>query len=122
FESPTVEALAGRLHGSASSLAPKLPLATHGGPVPLSFAQQRLWLLDQLQPGDASYNIPTALQLTGRLDVEALRRSFQSLIQRHEALRTTFHQHQDQPFQTVHAAGAWTLPLVDLSASPEALR
>ncbi|RKH37309.1 hypothetical protein D7Y23_39290, partial [Corallococcus sp. AB050B] len=89
---------------------------------PLSFAQQRLWLLDQLQPGDASYNIPTALQLSGHLDTEALRRAFEALVQRHEALRTTFHSHQDQPIQTIHAASGWTLPLVDLSTLPEALR
>ncbi|RKI51355.1 amino acid adenylation domain-containing protein, partial [Corallococcus sp. AB049A] len=122
FESPTVEALAGRLHGSASSQAPKLTRVTHDGPRPLSFAQQRLWLLDQLQPGDASYNIPTALQLSGHLDTEALRRAFEALVQRHEALRTTFHSHQDQPIQTIHAASGWTLPLVDLSTLPEALR
>ncbi|RKG63993.1 amino acid adenylation domain-containing protein, partial [Corallococcus sp. CA054B] len=122
FESSTVEALAGRLHGSATSQAPKLTCASHDGPRPLSFAQQRLWLLDQLQPGDASYNLPTALQLSGHLDVEALRRAFESLVQRHEALRTTFHAHQDQPIQTIHAASGWTLPLVDLSTRPEALR
>ncbi|MGE6764047.1 non-ribosomal peptide synthase/polyketide synthase, partial [Corallococcus interemptor] len=122
FESPTVEALATRLHGSASSQAPKLTRVTHDGPRPLSFAQQRLWLLDQLQPGDASYNIPTALQLSGHLDAEALRRAFEALVQRHEALRTTFHSHQDQPIQTIHEASGWTLPLVDLSTRPEALR
>ncbi|QAT84065.1 tyrocidine synthase [Corallococcus coralloides] len=122
FESSTVEALAGRLHGSTSAQAPKFTRVTHDGPRPLSFAQQRLWLLDQLQPGDASYNIPTALQLSGHLDVEALRRAFESLVQRHEALRTTFHEHQDQPIQTIHAASEWTLPLVDLSSRPEAQR
>ncbi|NPC46572.1 non-ribosomal peptide synthase/polyketide synthase, partial [Corallococcus exiguus] len=122
FESPTVEALAGRLHGSATSQAPKLTRVSHDGPLPLSFAQQRLWLLDQLQPGDASYNIPTALQLSGHLDVEALRRAFEALVARHDALRTTFHEHQDQPIQTVRAPSGWTLPLVDLSTRPETLR
>ncbi|RKG80214.1 amino acid adenylation domain-containing protein, partial [Corallococcus sp. CA049B] len=122
FESSTVEALAGRLHGSTSAQAPKFTRVTHDGPRPLSFAQQRLWLLDQLQPGDASYNIPTALQLSGHLDVEALRRAFEALVQRHEALRTTFHEHQDQPIQIIHAASGWTLPLVDLSSRPEAQR
>ncbi|RKH50609.1 condensation domain-containing protein, partial [Corallococcus aberystwythensis] len=122
FESPTVEALAGRLHGSTGPQAPKLTRVAHDGPRPLSFAQQRLWLLDQLQPGDASYNIPTALQLSGRVDVEALRRAFEALVQRHEALRTTFGQHQDQPIQIIHAPSGWELPLVDLSSLPEALR
>ncbi|NOK11829.1 non-ribosomal peptide synthetase, partial [Corallococcus exercitus] len=122
FESPTVEALAGRLHGNASIQAPKLTRVSHAGPRPVSFAQQRLWLLDQLQPGDASYNIPTALQLSGHVDVEALRRAFEALVVRHEALRTTFHEHQDQPIQTVHAPAGWTLPLTDLSFLPEEQR
>ncbi|MFP2902408.1 amino acid adenylation domain-containing protein, partial [Corallococcus sp. 4LFB] len=119
FESSTVEALAGRLQGTAGTHAPKLTRATHEGPLPLSFAQQRLWLLDQLQPEDASYNLPAALQLTGHLDVEALRRAFEALVARHEALRTTFHEHQGQPTQRIHAPAAWTLPLTDLSSLPE---
>ncbi|MBZ4336625.1 non-ribosomal peptide synthase/polyketide synthase, partial [Corallococcus sp. AS-1-12] len=123
FESPTVATLAERLQTATPNLHLPAPTQMHAdGPRPLSFAQQRLWLLDQLQPGDASYNIPTALQLSGQLDVESLRRAFEALIQRHEALRTTFHQHQDQPIQTVHAPSGWALPLVDLSARPEALR
>ncbi|WP_370469510.1 non-ribosomal peptide synthase/polyketide synthase, partial [Corallococcus caeni] len=119
FESSTVEALAGRLQGSTSTHAPKLTRATHEGPLQLSFAQQRLWLLDQLQPEDASYNLPAALQLSGRVDVEALRRAFEALVARHEALRTTFHEHQGQPTQRVHAPAGWTLPLTDLSSLPE---
>ncbi|MHA7629651.1 non-ribosomal peptide synthase/polyketide synthase [Corallococcus sp. M7] len=118
FESPTVGALAARLHGSASTHAPKLARVSHDGPLPLSFAQQRLWLLDQLQPEDASYNLPVALQLSGHLDVEALRRAFEALVARHEALRTTFHEHQGQPTQRIQAPTAWTLPLMDLSSLP----
>ncbi|MBZ4377474.1 non-ribosomal peptide synthetase, partial [Corallococcus sp. AS-1-6] len=119
FESSTVEALAARLHGSASPQAPKLTRSAHEGPLPLSFAQQRLWLLDQLQPEDASYNLPAALQLSGHLDVEALRRAFEALVARHESLRTTFHEHQGQPTQRIQAAAAWTLPIKDLSSLPE---
>ncbi|WP_223644877.1 non-ribosomal peptide synthetase [Corallococcus sp. EGB] len=122
FESPTVEALAGRLHGSASTHAPNLTRVSHDGPVPLSFTQQRLWLLDQLQPGDASYNIPTALQLTGHLDMEALRRAFEALVARHESLRTTFHEHQGQPMQRIQAPAGWSLPLMDLASLPEVRR
>ncbi|RKG76773.1 amino acid adenylation domain-containing protein, partial [Corallococcus exercitus] len=124
FEAPTVAALARRIDAEGTT-APSVPLrraATRGASEPLSFAQQRLWLLDQLQPGDASYNLPTALQLSGHLDIEALRRAFESLVQRHEALRTTFHEHQGQPTQTVHAPAGWTLPLVDLSSLPDARR
>nr|WP_279635659.1 non-ribosomal peptide synthetase [Corallococcus carmarthensis] len=122
FESPTVEALAGQLAGLTRTNAPQLTRVAHDGPLPLSFAQQRLWLLDQLQPEDASYNLPAALQLSGRLDVEALRRAFEALVQRHEALRTTFHEHQGQPMQRIQAPAGWTLPLTDLSALPDAQR
>ncbi|RKH50658.1 amino acid adenylation domain-containing protein, partial [Corallococcus llansteffanensis] len=124
FEAPTVAALAQRIDSAqaATASAPKKMIAVRATTVPLSFAQQRLWLLDQLQPGDASYNLPAALQLTGRLDVEALRRAFEALVLRHEALRTTFHEHLGQPTQLINAPGDWTLPLVDLSALPAAQR
>ncbi|MBV9787480.1 MAG: condensation protein, partial [Chloroflexi bacterium] len=56
---------------------------------PLSFAQQRLWFLDQLDPGNATYNIATALRLSGSLNVAAFERSYQAIVARHEALRTT---------------------------------
>ncbi|RKH59280.1 non-ribosomal peptide synthetase, partial [Corallococcus interemptor] len=122
FESSTVEALAARLHGSTGPHAPKLTRTTHEGPLPLSFAQQRLWLLDQLQPEDASYNLPAALQLSGQLDAEALRRAFEALVAHHESLRTTFHEHQGQPTQRIHAPAGWALPLADLTSLPEAQR
>ncbi|NBD14559.1 condensation domain-containing protein, partial [Corallococcus silvisoli] len=122
FESSTVEALAKRLSGSTGHRAPKLTPVSHEGSLPLSFAQQRLWLLDQLQPEDASYNIPTALQLSGHLDVEALRHAFEALVARHEALRTTFNEHRGQPVQRVHAPNGWTLTVVDLTTVPDADR
>ncbi|WP_255443093.1 condensation domain-containing protein, partial [Corallococcus sp. Z5C101001] len=78
--------------------------------------------MDQLQPEDASYNLPTALQLSGHVDVEALRRAFESLVARHESLRTTFEQHQGQPSQRIHTPRDWALPLVDLSSLPEVQR
>ncbi|RKH24036.1 condensation domain-containing protein, partial [Corallococcus sicarius] len=124
FEAPTVAALAKRIDSTQATTvsAPKKRVTVRGDRLPLSFAQQRLWLLDQLQPGDASYNLPAALRLTGRLEVEALRRAFEALVQRHEALRTTFQEHQGGPTQIIHAPGGWTLPVIDLSALPEAQR
>src|ERR1700730_12227403 len=64
---------------------------------PLSFAQQRLWLLDQLEPGNPSYNISIAIRFVGHLHVAALERSLRIIVQRHESLRTTFATVQGQP-------------------------
>ncbi|RKH08209.1 amino acid adenylation domain-containing protein, partial [Corallococcus sp. CA053C] len=117
FEAPTVARLAERVQqaSTAARLPPLTPTRTEG-PQPLSFAQQRLWFLDQLAPDDASYNLPAALRLSGRLDVEALRRAFEALVARHEALRTTFFEQEGQPFQRIHAPATWALPVEDLSA------
>src|SRR5687767_2046244 len=69
--------------------------------VPLSFAQQRLWIVDQMQPGNVAYNIFNAVRLRGALDVSALERGFQQVVQRHESLRTTFRAVDGQPFQII---------------------
>src|SRR5439155_10838188 len=77
--------------------------AVRNGPLPLSFAQQRLWFLDQLAPASASYNIPTPVRLSGALDLTALQASFSAIVQRHEALRTSFALRGEQPFQLIAA-------------------
>ncbi|RKG96951.1 amino acid adenylation domain-containing protein, partial [Corallococcus carmarthensis] len=123
FESPTVAALAQRLPDApeASALPPLRPAATPG-PHPLSFAQQRLWFIDQLDPGSALYNMPTALRLTGAVDVPALQQAFDALVQRHEALRTTFEAHDGEPRQHVHPAPTGVLSVVDLTGLPDDAR
>ncbi|HDY5488936.1 TPA: non-ribosomal peptide synthetase, partial [Pseudomonas aeruginosa] len=68
----------------------------------LSYAQQRQWFLWQLEPDSAAYHIPAALRLCGELDVEALKRSFAALVERHEGLRTTFLQEGGETLQVVH--------------------
>ncbi|MGX0955662.1 amino acid adenylation domain-containing protein [Pseudomonas viridiflava] len=78
-------------------------------PAALSFAQQRQWILWQLEPHSAAYNIPLALRLHGPLNIEALRRSIETLIERHETLRTTFEQQGDEALQVVHPATAFLL-------------
>lgn len=82
-----------------------IPLRTTSGPAPLSFGQERLWLLDQFQPGSAFYNMPLVMQLDGPLDTHALERSLNEILRRHEILRTTFTQgvlgSDSQPAQVV---------------------
>ena len=89
--------------------------------LPLSFAQERLWFIDQLEPGDATYNVRRLVRLTGPLDLAALERSFNDVIARHEVLRTTFSLVDGWPRQNI--AGDLTLKVVveDLcnSAEPE---
>src|SRR5271163_1222247 len=59
-------------------------------PIPLSFAQERLWFLDQLQPASSTYNLPIVMRASGTLDVDLLRRSLSEIVRRHEVLRTRF--------------------------------
>src|SRR5262245_13010379 len=69
--------------------------------IPLSFAQQRLWLIDRLESGTIAYNVPFAVRLKGQLDVAAFERSINKVVERHEALRTTFVLEGDQPIQII---------------------
>ena len=85
---------------------------------PLSFAQQRLWLLDQLEPGP-QYNDPFHLRLTGSLDVVALSRSLNEIVRRHEALRARFLMVDDQPKQQVVPPARFKIPFLDLSGLTE---
>ncbi len=84
--------------------------------MPLSFAQQRLWFLDQWEPGNPEFNIPGALRLTGVLDAAILEKALQCIVQRHESLRTTFGSKDGKPFQTIAPAVPVKLPIVDLEA------
>ncbi|HZI16880.1 MAG TPA: amino acid adenylation domain-containing protein [Myxococcus sp.] len=123
FEAPTVAALAARLESQRpTAQAPALVPVPRTGPLPLSFAQQRLWFIDQLQPGSAVYNMPSAVRLTGRLDTAALERSLSWLIERHESLRTTFAASQGEPVQVVHPPVDLTVSVVELDSLPTAER
>jgi len=104
----------------AAALVPE----NRGADPPLSFAQQRLWFLDRLMPGDAVYNIAAPLLVTGPLDCGRLRAAFAGLVARHEALRTTFRLAGVEPVQVIAAAAgaASALPVVDLSGLGEAAR
>jgi len=129
FESPSIAGLAERIAGAlraepARQAPPLLPRREDSTiELPLSFAQERLWFLEQLQPGTATYNIPAAVRLTGRLDAAALNRSLAAVVARHEALRTRFPAAMgDQPVQVIDPPPSWVLPVVDLTALPETAR
>ena len=100
----------------------KLLRARRARELPLSFAQQRLWFLHQLEPGSTAYNLPTALRISGDLDAAALRRALSAVVRRHEVLRTTFPARDGQPSQLVHPAAPVPLPRADLGALPDAHR
>jgi hypothetical protein len=98
------------------------PRDTSTSAPPLSYAQQRLWFLNQLEPHSPLYNIPAAIYLSGRLDVRALERALGEILERHEVLRTTFPAINGQPFQLIAAPVPFNLPLIDLSRLPAAER
>ncbi|HEU4325743.1 MAG TPA: condensation domain-containing protein, partial [Roseiflexaceae bacterium] len=96
--------------------------ANLGNRAPLSFSQQRLWFLDQFEPGSPFYNVLSSVRLLGRLDVEALRRSFETIIARHEVLRTTFDLVDGQPMQLIAPAVPLDLEQLDFRHLPEEQR
>jgi len=119
FESPTVALLAEHIEAvrrtELSSLsAPPLSRVDRSGQLPLSYAQARLWFLEQLEPGSSAYNIPGAVRLSGTLHVTALQNSLNEIIRRHEALRTTFALVSGEPIQVIAPASALMLSVVDL--------
>ena len=105
FEAPTVAELARvteqLIAAGMSEQVPVIAKARRDLPLPLSFAQQRLWFLDQLEPGSAAYNLRVAIRLTGEMNREALGWSLQEIIRRHEALRTSFASHEGNAVQII---------------------
>src|SRR5262249_7750553 len=119
FEAPTIAGLAqaiNRFRGDGGIVAPPIEPASRERALPLSFAQQRLWFIDQLEPGKVAYNIPTAVRLQGRLNVEALERTINEIVRRHEVLRTTFALVDSQPVQVINPALGQQLAVIDISA------
>ena len=127
FETPTIAQLAEKVESIAvakKSCPDEEPLTpvSRGDCIPLSYAQQRMWFLDQLQPGTSVYNVPTAVRLEGPLDIAILRRSLQEIVRRHEVLRTSFVLRQGEVVQEIAVTMELPLPLVDLSNLEEADR
>jgi amino acid adenylation domain-containing protein/non-ribosomal peptide synthase protein (TIGR01720 family) len=127
FEAPTVAGLSARVEAARRAAAtgrqtPPLGPVGRDGDLPLSFAQQRLWFFDQLEPGNLFYSLPTAIRLTGALYLDALRQALGEIVRRHEVLRTTFANRGGEPVQVIGAAGDVPLPVEDLGGLPEAER
>jgi len=97
-----------------------IPVVDRDGDLPLSFAQQRLWFLDDFEPGSVEYLSPAALRLRGRLDVDALGAALTGLVARHESLRTTFEERDGRGVQVVHAPYPVDIPILDLSTAAQA--
>jgi amino acid adenylation domain-containing protein len=123
FESPTVAGLSEVIEtvrqAGEGLQAPAIEPLPRDGNIPLSFAQARLWFLNQLEGGSATYNIPVALRLTGFIDVAALEQAIGKIVQRHEVLRTTFHMVDGVPVQVITPTSSVPLSVVDLQALPE---
>ena len=121
FEASTLSELAHKIdcmRAQAEGQAPPITPAERGEMVPVSFAQQRLWFIDQLTPGNPAYNMPLALRLSGKLNVAALERSLQEIEKRHETVRTIFRAVDGKPFQVILPPERPSLPLADLRAVP----
>jgi amino acid adenylation domain-containing protein len=122
FEDATVEALAVNVEKALSSgerpSVPPIIRVPRDQELPLSFAQQRLWFLYQLEPDGYFYNSPVATRLIGPLNVRALEQAISEIIRRHEILRTSFPIKNERPVQRIEPAKAIRLPIVDLSEIP----
>ncbi|HKH46431.1 MAG TPA: amino acid adenylation domain-containing protein, partial [Thermoanaerobaculia bacterium] len=126
FQAPTVAGLAraveqARRTGRAPVAPPLVPVPRTAA-LPVSFAQQRLWFLDRLEPDSPAYNIPAALRMQGPLRVDVLESSLGEAARRHESLRTSFREMRGEPVQVIAPLCAPALPVVDLSALPPSSR
>jgi len=122
FSASTLEALARRIalaRSAGKKIAPPI-FARPGGEKPLSFAQQRMWFLAQLDPQSPAYNMPNAMRLRGEIDVPLLERCLSEIVRRHETLRTTFTSEHGKPRQVVHQAHPLKLELIEATDEKEA--
>ncbi len=122
FEAPTVAEFAKRIEairqGGRALQAPPIARFEDREHLPLSFAQQRLWFLDQLDPGNPLYNMPQMFRMGGKLNVDALKWALNRIVERHESLRTTFAVLDNEPVQAIAPRLHLALPVIDLSAVP----
>ncbi|HYL05635.1 MAG TPA: condensation domain-containing protein, partial [Thermoanaerobaculia bacterium] len=135
FEAPRLAELAARIEAllrapraphAGAALPARPPLvaaaASRQGAPPLSFAQQRLWFIDQLAPGSPLYNVPATLRVEGPLDAAVLALCLGEVVRRHQPLRTAFATREGSPVQVIRPASPFVLPVVDLAGLPESRR
>jgi amino acid adenylation domain-containing protein len=127
FEEPTVAELARRIDEEGGGSEHLRPPAIEAATAPaergeLSFSQQRMWYLDQVEPGNFAYNIPLSLRLFGELNPVAIEQSISSIVRRHSILRTRFRSIHGEPAQVVDAIGRVALPLIEIDLLPESRR
>ncbi|MBE8964962.1 amino acid adenylation domain-containing protein [Nostocales cyanobacterium LEGE 12452] len=122
FEKPTIAGLAKEIEKAikvdSGVEVRNIERIVRSQELPLSFAQQRLWFLAQLEPNSPFYNMAAAVRLEGQLNVEALQQSFNEIISRHEALRTNFHTIEGQAIAVISEATSLILPVLDISDLP----
>jgi amino acid adenylation domain-containing protein len=120
FERPTIRAFAEGIQDYMRTgrprILPNIRAAERSGRQSLSYAQERLWFLDQLTPGSSLYNVPLAVRLVGKLDEQALEAALREVLKRHEVLRTHFEASMGKPAQIISDATALLMPLIDISS------
>ncbi|MBD2690473.1 non-ribosomal peptide synthetase [Anabaena catenula] len=120
FEFPTIAELAKNIQEASHQGIAAITPVPRDGNLPLSFAQARLWLLEQLNPESDIYNMPAAVRFVGELNVEVLEESINEIICRHEVLRTIFTSVDGQPLQVITPNVQLQIPVVDLRELPKA--
>jgi len=122
FETPRLDGLAARVDAArraGTGADDPIVRVPREGPLPVSFAQERMWFLQQLDPSTSLYNMPSPLRIRGRLNVDALRRAYQEVVRRHEPLRTVFAQVDGAPVQRILPSVPVDLPVTGLAHLPE---
>jgi len=126
FEAPTIAAMARRVDQARREeqgmVPPPVTPVPRDRPLPLSFAQERLWVLDTVDRGNSAYNVSRTLRMKGQLNVEALERTLNEIVRRHESQRTTFTMLDGHPVQVIAPVLTLSLPIHDVSEMDEAKR
>ncbi len=117
FENPTIEQFASKISDASSVIEHPLSVVNRDQRIALSFAQQRLWLLDKIEPGSVAYNMPLAIRIQGEFNLDALKAAYRDLVARHESLRTVFKEDEEGAHQTFLSSDTFDVVESDISQS-----